>query len=369
MIGVQPHLLALIAGQRARLGPHADRHRDPADVVHQRRPPQPGRLRRGQPGDRGSASRPGRRHRGSAQPSTCSSGRRSPPSPTGRRPSGPRPHRPRPGLGGQCLLPDGRRIQARVSGSPRARKAATARGSRPEPARRPATCAGQRWATLLPGHVRVLRHLHEPHRQRDLLARAGPRHAPCRPSAPTDAAARPEPARVRPIRAPSSSRTSQWLAAHLRNSATPPNADLAIAAARASRGRPGGPPAPPSPPDPAGSRERRHHLRPRRQFVPEEPRVDLTLGRAPGEVQQPGVEDGRLIVLGQAQRLRDPHPEHRRAQPVLQRLAHRQVSGQRQGRPTPRPAAAAQNPASRPPATKTHPDSGRPCRNPPRPTS
>ena len=38
----------------------------------------------------------------------------------------------------------------------------------------------------------------------------------------------------KPIRAPSSRATSQWLAAHLRNSAMPPKAALAIIAARAS---------------------------------------------------------------------------------------------------------------------------------------
>ena len=38
----------------------------------------------------------------------------------------------------------------------------------------------------------------------------------------------------KPIRAPSSRATSQWLAAHLRNSAMPPNAALAIIATRAS---------------------------------------------------------------------------------------------------------------------------------------
>ena len=35
----------------------------------------------------------------------------------------------------------------------------------------------------------------------------------------------------KPILAPSTRATSQWLAAHLRNSATPPKADLAICAA------------------------------------------------------------------------------------------------------------------------------------------
>jgi hypothetical protein len=82
---------------------------------------------------------------------------------------------------------------------------------------------------------------------------------------------------------------------------------------------------------PPGPEGHRHHLRPRRKLVAEEPRVDLALGRAPGEVQQPGVEDGHLIVIGQAHRLRDPHREHRGAEPMLQRLTHCQVSGQRQG--------------------------------------
>jgi len=45
-------------------------------------------------------------------------------------------------------------------------------------------------------------------------------------------------------------------------------------------------------------------------------------------MQHPGVEDGRQILVGQAQRGRRPHSQHRRAQAMLQRLAHRQVSRQ-----------------------------------------
>ena len=79
-----------------------------------------------------------------------------------------------------------------------------------------------------------------------------------------------------------------------------------------------------------GTQVRRHHLRARRQLVPEESGVDRTLGRAPGEVQHAGVKDSHLIVFGQAHRLRRPQREQRGAQPVLQRLAHGQVGHQRQ---------------------------------------
>jgi hypothetical protein len=47
-------------------------------------------------------------------------------------------------------------------------------------------------------------------------------------------------------------------------------------------------------PGPEGYRE---HLRPRRKLVPEEPRVDLTLSRAPGEMQHARIENGHLIVI------------------------------------------------------------------------
>jgi len=74
----------------------------------------------------------------------------------------------------------------------------------------------------------------------------------------------------------------------------------------------------------------RQHPRPGRHLVTEEPRVDLALGGAPGEVQQAGVEHGDLVVLGQPHRLGQPQGEHRGAQPMFQRLTHRQVRGQRQ---------------------------------------
>jgi hypothetical protein len=67
-----------------------------------------------------------------------------------------------------------------------------------------------------------------------------------------------------------------------------------------------------------------------RHLVTEEPRVDLALGGAPGEVQQAGVVHGDLVVLGQPHGLGQPQGEHRGTQPMLKRLAQRQVCGQRQ---------------------------------------
>jgi hypothetical protein len=80
-------------------------------------------------------------------------------------------------------------------------------------------------------------------------------------------------------------------------------------------------------PGPEGDR---HHLRPGHKLVPEEPRVDLALGRAPSEMQHTRIKDRHLAVFRQTHRLGQPDRQHRSAQPVLQRLTHRQVSRQRQ---------------------------------------
>jgi len=77
----------------------------------------------------------------------------------------------------------------------------------------------------------------------------------------------------------------------------------------------------------------RHHVWPRRKLVPEEPRIDLALRRAPGEMQHARVEDGHLIVFWQAHRLSHPHRQNRGAQPMFQWLTHRQVSCQRRFSP------------------------------------
>jgi len=170
VIGVQPYLLAFTAGQRARLGPHPGRHRDPADVVHQRRPPQPGRLRRAQPGGPGSdpgqvsdtAGVPNRphalqvrevRHRRQAFIHLALAD-----------------HRPRPRLGGQRLLPHRRRIQARVYLIAQGQEDRRCLRVQARPAPALHSAPGQRRTTTLPGDIRILRHLHHPHRQRDLLA-------------------------------------------------------------------------------------------------------------------------------------------------------------------------------------------------------
>ena len=68
----------------------------------------------------------------------------------------------------------------------------------------------------------------------------------------------------------------------------------------------------------------------RGELVPEEPCVDRTLGRAPGEVQHARIKDSHLIIFGQAHRLCRPQREQRGAQPMLQRLTHRQVGRQGQ---------------------------------------
>ena len=175
MIGVQPHLLAFAAGQRARLRPYPGRDGDPADVVHQRRPAQPGRLRRAQPG--GPGCRPGQvgdtagvpdrphafqvrevRHRRQAGIHLVLAD-----------------HRLRPRLGGQRLLPDRRRIQARVYLVAEGQEDGRDLRVQPRPGPSPHSAPGQRGTTALPGDIRVLRHLHHPHRQRDLLAAQVPR--------------------------------------------------------------------------------------------------------------------------------------------------------------------------------------------------
>ena len=123
-------------------------------------------------------------------------------------------------------------------GSPRERNAATAPGSSPDPAR----SASIRPASALPPCCQAMAASCATCMSRTASGIWSPRSSPGMPL-PSQRSHRCRSASwicsERPIRAPSTLATSQWLAAHLRNSVMPPNADLAMAAARASRARSG----------------------------------------------------------------------------------------------------------------------------------
>ena len=69
---------------------------------------------------------------------------------------------------------------------------------------------------------------------------------------------------------------------------------------------------------------------PERDLVADEGGHRVGLGVAANEAQQRLVIDLAPLAVGQAQRFPEAHPQHARAQGVLERLAHAQVGRQRQ---------------------------------------
>jgi hypothetical protein len=203
----------------------------------------------------------------------------------------------RTGFAGHRLLPDRGCVQPLVRPVPQGQEDPDRIRVKTRPGSPGQGAARQRDPAVLAGHVRVLGHLHEPYRQRDLRAAQFTGHAVAVPPF----VQMPQRLLDRPGQAHPGAEYAGDITVTGR-----PLAELRDAA----EGRPGhhrrprqrcaalvsGPHGGGDQLEP-GAVGHRHHPRPRRQLVTEEPRVDLALGRAPGEMQQAGVVHGDLVVL------------------------------------------------------------------------
>ena len=193
---------------------------------------------------------------------------------------------------------------------------------------------GQLRPARLPGHVRVLRDVHHPDGQRDLLAARLAGHAPAVPALVQMAEG------LLHLIAQAHPRAQQPGDVTVRPGPLAELGDAADGRLRHRRGARQRRAVPVRDPHgrrhqaQAGAEEGRHHLRPGGELVAEEASVGLAVGGAAGEVQQAGVEDCLLGVLVKPQVRGDPGADDRRPQAVLERLAHRQIGrqGQHAGR-------------------------------------